>query len=103
MNYGEGVGAALSGRFSISHPTIELPLDDILIGVENSDSSDYENEDSRNDADDTSYVFMGLNCVSSIICEHKVNAYKMNDICGGKIYENFICQSPNIQNEGSEI
>ena len=44
MNYGEGVSAASSARLSISRPTIELPLDDILIGVENSDSSNYESD-----------------------------------------------------------
>lgn len=39
MNYGEGVGAASSGGLSISRPTIELPLDDILNGVDNHDAS----------------------------------------------------------------
>jgi GATA-binding protein len=39
LNYGEGVGAT-SGGFSISRPTIELPLDDILIGVDNSETSE---------------------------------------------------------------
>lgn len=40
MNYGEGVGAAPSAGFSIVRPTIELPLDDILNGVDNSDGSE---------------------------------------------------------------
>ena len=39
MNYGEGVGVASSGGLSISRPTIELPLDDILNGVDNPDAS----------------------------------------------------------------
>lgn len=38
-NYGEGVGGASEG-FSITRPTIELPLDDILSGVDNSDGSE---------------------------------------------------------------
>ncbi|KAF7974624.1 hypothetical protein HWV62_11604 [Athelia sp. TMB] len=40
MTYGEGVGGAPSAGFSISRPTIELPLDDILNGVEHSENSD---------------------------------------------------------------
>lgn len=39
MNYREGVGAASFGGFSILRPTIELPLDDILNGVDNPDAS----------------------------------------------------------------
>lgn len=37
--YGEGVNGALEG-FIITRPTIKLPLDDILDGVDNSDDSD---------------------------------------------------------------
>lgn len=38
-SYGEGGGGASEG-FSITRPTIELPLDDILNGVDNSDDSE---------------------------------------------------------------
>lgn len=52
MSYGEGVGAAPSAGFSIVRPTIELPLDDILNGVEQSDGSEiWSSPYSTNNAD----------------------------------------------------